>query len=149
MRVVYLHTNIIARDWRALAAFYADVFGCSPVPPERDISDPSLERATGVAGARLRGTHLRLPGCGREGPTLEIFQYSENAPRAHTSANREGLAHIAFEVDDVEEAVAKVLENGGRRLGEITRVTIEGAGGLTYVYVTDPEGNIIELQAQA
>src|SRR5678815_5648625 len=30
--VRYVHTNLIARDWRALARFYEDVFGCVPVP---------------------------------------------------------------------------------------------------------------------
>jgi predicted enzyme related to lactoylglutathione lyase len=28
----YVHTNLIARDWRALAGFYQRVFGCSFCP---------------------------------------------------------------------------------------------------------------------
>ena len=32
----YGHTNLIAADWRALASFYEELFGCVPVPPERD-----------------------------------------------------------------------------------------------------------------
>ena len=32
----YGHTNLIAKDWRALASFYQEQFGCTPVPPERD-----------------------------------------------------------------------------------------------------------------
>jgi len=32
----YAHTNLIARDWRALADFYVAQFGCEVVPPERD-----------------------------------------------------------------------------------------------------------------
>ncbi len=32
----YVHTNLIARDWRLLAQFYTGVFGCEFVPPERD-----------------------------------------------------------------------------------------------------------------
>jgi hypothetical protein len=68
----YGHTNLIADDWRALSRFYQDLFGCIPVPPERDFKGPDLERGTGIAGAELRGEHLRLPGHGPEGPTLEI-----------------------------------------------------------------------------
>ena len=74
------HVNVIARDWRALAAFYTDVFGCTFVPPERDISGPVLERGTGIAGAALRGAHLRLPGLGADGPTIEIYQYDTVEP---------------------------------------------------------------------
>jgi predicted enzyme related to lactoylglutathione lyase len=32
----YVHTNLIAQDWQALANFYQQVFGCFPLPPERD-----------------------------------------------------------------------------------------------------------------
>ena len=46
----YVHTNLIARDWRKLADFYVSVFGCEPVPPERDYSGADLERGTGVRG---------------------------------------------------------------------------------------------------
>ena len=67
----YVHTNLIARDWRRLARFYQDVFGCVPVPPERNLSGTEMEAGTGVPGARLQGMHLRLPGTGPDGPTLE------------------------------------------------------------------------------
>jgi hypothetical protein len=69
----YVHTNLIAEDWRALADFYQRVFGCVPVPPERDFQGEALEAGTGIPGAHLRGVHLRLPGWGEDGPTLEIF----------------------------------------------------------------------------
>ena len=36
MSAKYVHTNLIAHDWRKLADFYLSVFGCAPVPPERD-----------------------------------------------------------------------------------------------------------------
>ena len=39
----YGHTNLIARDWRALSRFYQDLFGCVPVPPVRDFKGPDLE----------------------------------------------------------------------------------------------------------
>ena len=68
----YGHTILIAKDWRALAGFYQDQFGCLPVPPERDFKGADFERGTGIPGAELRGVHLRLPGHGTEGPTLEI-----------------------------------------------------------------------------
>ena len=72
----YGHTNLVAEDWRALSRFYQDQFGCIPVPPERDFKGPDLERGTAIPGAELRGEHLRLPGHGPEGPTLEIFNYN-------------------------------------------------------------------------
>lgn len=142
----YVHTNLIARDWRRLAAFYQQVFGCMPVPPQRDLSGDWLERGSGVPGARLEGIHLRLPGTGDSGPTLEIFQYFECTDAAPPPANRVGFGHIAFAVDDVARARDAVLNAGGSEVGTIESVTIAGAGKLTWCYVRDPEGNIIELQ---
>jgi glyoxylase I family protein len=142
----FVHTNLIAKDWRRLVDFYQRVLGCTPVPPERNLSGRWLEDATEVAGAEIRGMHLRLPGYGDQGPTLEIFQYNHQQERQETAVNRPGFAHIAFVVDDVQTARDAVIAEGGKSLGEVVSVDIPGAGMVTFVYVTDPEGNIIELQ---
>ena len=142
----YLHTNLIARDWQRLAAFYERVFGCVRVLPERHLSGESMERGSGVAGARIDGVHLRLPGLGAEGPTLEVFQYSQNVDAPAAVANRVGFGHIAFEVDDVAAMRNAVVAAGGATVGTLESVMIDGAGRITWTYVRDPEGNIIELQ---
>ncbi len=76
MKTKFKHANIVAADWRRLAQFYEEVFGCTPVPPERHLGGEWLSKGTGVANAQFSGAHLRLPGYGEEGPTLEIYQYS-------------------------------------------------------------------------
>ena len=146
IKAKFVHLNVIARDWKKLAAFYQDVFGCTIVPPERDLSGQWIEDCTGVPGAKIRGAHLRLPGYRDEGPTLEIFQYAQEIEREQTQANRPGFVHMAFSVDDVESARDAVLKAGGKHFGTLVSVDIPGAGKLTVVYVTDPEGNMIELQ---
>lgn len=142
----FVHTNIVARDWRRLAQFYERVLGCVPVPPERNLEGRWLEDGTGVPGARIQGMHLRLPGYGADGPTLEIFQYSPQEERLDTAINRPGIGHIAFAVDDVEAARDAVLAAGGTAVGQVVSLAVPGAGIVTFAYVTDPEGNIIELQ---
>ena len=142
------HVNVIASDWRRLADFYTTVFGCELVPPERDYAGEVLSRGTAVADASLRGAHLRLPGHGDSGPTIEIYTYGTNeASTAPPAANREGGGHIAFAVDDVHQAREAVLAAGGGQLGEI--VTTQTADGrrVTWVYLSDPEGNLVELQS--
>jgi predicted enzyme related to lactoylglutathione lyase len=143
----YAHTNLVARDWQSLSSFYQNVFGCVPVPPERDFSGPDLDAGTGVPGARLQGVHLRLPGHGPEGPTLEVFQYSEMASEVETAVNRPGFAHIAFSVANVDDARAEVLAFGGLPVGDIVTLSTATSLAITWCYVTDPEGNIIELQS--
>lgn len=145
----YGHTNLIARDWRRLAAFYQELFGCEVVPPERDYAGPALEAGTGVVGASVRGVHLRLPGHGRDGPTLEIYSYSIEADAPTPAVNRPGFAHIAFQVDAVHSARREVLAAGGRPVGDVVTLATATGARVTWCYVTDPEGNIIELQSWA
>ncbi len=143
----YAHTNLIARDWRSLARFYQEVFGCTPVPPERDFQGPQFDALTGFSGARLRGMHLRLPGYGDAGPTLELFEYTPAQAKPEAAVNRHGYGHIAFVVDDVALACDAVVQAGGRPIGAIVTLEIAGGARVTVCYMTDPEGNIIELQS--
>jgi predicted enzyme related to lactoylglutathione lyase len=145
--VKYVHTNLIAEDWRKLAAFYQNVFGCVPQPPERNFQGATLEAGTGIPGAHLRGIHLRLPGFDASGPTLEIFSYTPQENRSPTAVNRPGFGHIAFQVEDVPAACEQVLLEGGKKFGEVVTLTISTSARVTWCYMTDPEGNLIELQA--
>ena len=143
----YAHTNLVARDWRALGRFYEQAFGCVPLAPERDLAGDWLERGTGVPGARVTGAHYRLPGGGPSGPTLEIFQYHPpQETAALPPANRAGFGHIAFSVDDVEASRAAVIAAGGAAVGTVESIVLAGAGRITWTYVRDPEGNLVELQ---
>lgn len=142
----FVHTSIVARNWARLAEFYEDVFGCVRVPPERNQSGEMLAKGTGVSAVSIRGVHLRLPGCGENGPTLEIYTYSPELEAEIPMPNRPGLGHVAFRVSDVQETYARILAEGGSKLGEPVQIDVQGAGTINFVYVRDPEGNIIELQ---
>src|SRR5690554_2429287 len=96
--VRYGHTNLVAQDWRRLVDFYVTLFGCEPVPPERDLHGPVVEAGTGVAGATLNGVHLRLPGHGPGGPTLEVYSFGTMPPKPPTAIDRPGYGHLAFQV---------------------------------------------------
>jgi predicted enzyme related to lactoylglutathione lyase len=106
-----------------------------------------LEAGTGVPGASLCGVHLRLPGVDAKGPTLEIFTYSRLADGAAPAANRPGFAHIAFEVTSVRAARDEIIGAGGQAIGDVVALETATGARVTWCYVTDPEGNIIELQS--
>ena len=142
----YVHTNLVAVDWKKLSQFYQKVFGCEIVPPERDFKGEKLDAGTGIKNAHLTGVHLRLPGFGSDGPTLEIFSYAPLKEKQNTYVNRPGFGHLAFQVDDVVKAKEIVLAEGGKEVGEIVELQVATGAKVTWCYVTDPEGNIIELQ---
>lgn len=142
----YAHTNIVAADWRRLVQFYCDVFSCVPAPPERNQSGEWLARGTGIPHAEIQGMHLFLPGYDQKGPTLEIYQYQQIEPNLPSVPNRKGLGHLAFTVDDIRHTRDQVLLHGGRAVGEISEANVDGVGKLSFVYMADPEGNLIEIQ---
>jgi len=146
IRAKYVHTNLIARDWRRLVRFYTDVFGCKQTWPERDMSGAWLDQVTGIRNAHLTGVHVRMPGYDEDGPTLEIFSYDQLIEPDLPAANQRGFAHIAFAVNDVDEALQAVMIAGGSAVGQTATTEVNGIGMLRVVYARDPEGNIVELQ---
>ena len=146
MKIEYAHTNIIARDWQRLVAFYTEVFDCKPAPPPRDQEGDWLSQGTGVPNAALQGMHLRLPGYGEAGPTLEIYTYRHTIDAPPARPNQRGLGHLAFRTDDLDALLIKALDHGAAKIGELTTHQIEGVGSLAFIYIADPEGNVIELQ---
>lgn len=143
----YVHTNIIAKDAKKLIDFYKNVFHCQSIGETRDLCGPWLDQLTGLPGAHITGEHLCLPGYGQDHPTLEIFSYDTVVPGGPSQINRCGLAHLAFEVDDVEETLAQLLKAGGSQIGEVVRADYEDGKKAIFVYTADCEGNIIELQS--
>ena len=146
MPIKYSHTNLIAKNWRRLAQFYQDVFGCVPIPPQRDLFGKWLDRATGLKETHITGVHLLLPGYGDHGPTLELFQYDSYTDNTAAKPNATGFTHLAFAVGDVAATAENVRAHGGSSVGDLTERRVTGVGLLTFQYVTDPEGNIIEIQ---
>lgn len=144
MAIRFGHVNLVARDWRGLARFYCTYLGCALLAPERDLHGPLIDAGVGVAAAHIQGVHLRLPGGGDDGPTLEIYRYDPliDIP---ASVRRAGFGHIAFQVDDISATRDAILAGGGAAIGEIVTTTA-GARRVSWCYVADPEGNAIELQ---
>lgn len=149
MKIRLAHVSITAKDMTGLREFYEKALGFVVSRPERGFSGDWLGKGTGVPGAGIKRVHLRLPDAGEGGAHLELIEYSgatqDTSPPA---ADRAGLRHVAFETGSAEELARlrdRIIGNGGGDLGEISEKEIDGLGTVTFVYMTDPEGNIIEL----
>lgn len=148
MTIRYVHTNIIAKDWRKLSQFYQKVLHCKPLPNgSRDLKGEWINRLTGIPSVHVQGEHLLLPGYSDDHPTLEIFSYSKEEDQNSKLINNLGFAHLAFEVDDVRETLKKIIEEGGGQVGDVVDAMYPDHVKATFVYAKDIEGNIIELQS--
>ena len=140
----YAHINIIARDWRRICEFYEKVFDCEPWSSERDHHGPHIDALTNMPGLRVQGRHLRVPGHGPNGPTIEIFTCSENGEDYPRSLNRPGFAHLAFEVDDIESEILRLKKEGFNVLDETPK---KGADNklICFVHPKSTKHVLIEL----
>lgn len=143
----YVHTNIIAKDSKKLIQFYKEVLHCESIGETRDLKGEWLDKMTGVENAHIVGEHLCLPGYDKEHPTLEILSYNQMYTKENHLINQYGLAHLAFEVDDVETILSNILKAGGQQIGEVVKTVYSNGKKAVFVYATDIEGNIIELQS--
>lgn len=107
-----------------------------------DRSIAFYERALGltVLTRRRYGAEFENAYLGTEASvTLELATSGGRGTRDPRSG------HVAFTTDEIEAVCARVLAAGG----ELLRAPdTSAATGTVYAYVTDPDGNVIELVAR-
>ena len=79
----------------------------------------------------------------KEGLMVELLHFISPGVTGDPSGirNQRGFTHLSFNVDDVDETIATLLEHGGALI-ESTR-TVNETGEI--VFVADPDGTRIEL----
>ncbi|TCR24000.1 VOC family protein [Streptomyces sp. BK205] len=78
---------------------------------------------------------------------LEIFWYREQTPAPESAANlstdlpRIGVKHFGLQSDSIDEIKALVEERGLAQDVEVR----QGKTGITYFFIKDPSGNLLEF----
>ena len=138
------------RDWRRLADFYVRVFGCTLVPPGAGLSRPGSvgrdrrsERRAPWGAPAPAGTQSRRTD------TPDPTGTTHRSTRGRRRPTTPGSGHIAFAVPDVpaarESSSPRVAVSSGDR--DASNGSGRLADRVTWTYVADPEGNIVELQS--
>lgn len=117
------HVAIIASDYAASKRFYTEVLGL-PVIAE-----------TFRAARNSWKLDLRLGDA-----QIELFTFPDAPPRA-TRPEAQGLRHLAFAVDDLDAAVARLA--GAEVACEPIR--IDELTGRRFTFFQDPDGLPLEL----
>jgi catechol 2,3-dioxygenase-like lactoylglutathione lyase family enzyme len=134
------HVGLCVADLEASLRFYCDGLGFAAAERYELDSDtvPGLDRAL-EAGSHVTVVSQFI----RHGSfAIELLHYSDPAPHGTPSSSRAelGYTHLALHVDDLDAAVARVVAAGGTVL-ETTRASL----GIELVFLTDPDGNRVEL----
>ena len=135
------HINIVVRDLERTAAFFR-VLGFSASEPA-ELSGEWISAVVGLKEVRARYCVLRHPG---SATTIELLSYQHPPPEPPSAciadANRVGLRHIAFEVEDIESEMQRLRQAGAEFL---SGAHVYPQTGKKLVYFRGPEGILLEL----
>jgi catechol 2,3-dioxygenase-like lactoylglutathione lyase family enzyme len=134
------HFGICVTDLDRSLRFYCDGLGFEAAErwDMKDTPDNGLDRALEVESpVDLVSQFIRNGAM-----AIELLYYGSPATFGKASASRGqvGITHLSFYVDDVDAAVARLVESGGTLLPN-TRAQ----PGIDLVFVTDPDGVRVEL----
>jgi len=120
------HTAIVCGSQNVLKEFYNSMFGLTAADP--------WERGGGLCGMSL---------VDEKGSRIELIESTRiaDAPKEDRDIHTKGVNHVAFLVDNMEEAVERAQSLGGSVHWPIQ----QGKTVKQIAFVRDPEGNLIEL----
>ena len=134
------HTSFTVSDLDRSIAFFSEVLGFEMV--NRALRDPKLiSSITGVPGADIEVAYIQGPG-----HRLELIQYHGPSERSQVDSRPcdSGFAHVAYDVDNVDVAVAASAPHQVLPIGEVTVIDKGPNAGRKVVYLRDPDGVTIE-----
>ncbi len=134
------HVGVCVSDWERSLRFYRDLLGFRYVGELQLVGEPTETLL------RVKDLHLRAIYLERDGFRIELLHYESPG---HTGSaqprpmNQLGLTHFSLRVDRFDETVS-ALENAGVQILRETRIDVP-AFEAAAVFVTDPDGTLIEL----
>ena len=118
------HIAIICSDYQRSKQFYTDVLGLKAV---REVF--RSERNSWKLDLEVNGLYQ-----------IELFSFPDPAAR-HSRPEAAGLRHLAFEVTDLDEAVARIKKH----LVDVEPVRVDEFTGKRFTFFADPDGLPLEL----
>lgn len=123
------HLGVAVKSIEQALEFYQDVLGIEP---------------TGIEEVPSQKVKVAFLPVGES--NIELLEpTSEDSPIAkHIEKRGEGIAHLAFKVDDIEAALKTLKDKGVRLINETPQI---GAGGakIAFIHPRSTNGILIEL----
>jgi catechol 2,3-dioxygenase-like lactoylglutathione lyase family enzyme len=133
------HVGIVVDDLHAAMEFFAEL-GLDP-GGETAVEGSWVDRIVGLEGVSADTAMMRTPdGHGR----LELIRFSSppsDGGNGHVPANVQGLRHVAFIVDDIDDTVTRLQARGGDLVGHVEQYE----DMFRLCYLRGPAGVIVEL----
>ena len=138
-----VHSGITVKSLEASIPFYRDIRGLDLV--KREPPKDSRAEKLGVPGARLQIAVFNIPN---SNASLELIEYlNPPAPNDYgATVNSLGCVHIAFQVDDIDSIMKRMIAAGVKfTCNEYEHITEGPLAGWKWIYFKDPDGTNMEL----
>ena len=134
----FVHIGLVVEDLEETVRFLS-LLGFDCGTPGM-FSGEWIDRIIGLENASVEVVMARTPDGSDVFEVVRFHSPSIGAREPAPAANRPGLRHVAFKVDDVSGVVGRIREAGWETVGEIVEVK-----PFLLCYVRGPEGLIVEL----
>ncbi|MCL1115329.1 MULTISPECIES: SMU1112c/YaeR family gloxylase I-like metalloprotein [Shewanella] len=118
------HVAIICGDYSRSKAFYTQVLGLKVIAENYRQARDSYK------------LDLALP----DGSQVELFSFN-GAPTRPSFPEAQGLRHLAFKVDDINQVVQHLQQHGV----EVEPIRVDEYTNRQYTFFSDPDGLPLEL----
>ncbi len=135
----YHHIALRVADIEAAGRFYVDAFDAHWK------TKPALyeDEFAGVVMGGVPNCRFKVAIMGLDTGVIELFEFLEPVVETSTApAPERGLLHFCIQVEDVAAALERVEAAGGKRHWPGVETVYPG---IDVIYVTDPDGNVVEL----
>lgn len=144
------HVGVTVPDIEAATSFLIEGLGARVIyesfsPDQPPQGNPELDRDLNLApGTQLVATRMIQVGTG---PDIELFQLRADDQRPAARPSDFGLQHLAFQADDIEEAIRRFETAGGKMLSRPNSFLFdkEQGDGNLFCYGQTPWGMMIEF----
>jgi len=133
------HVALSTPDLDRCIDFYCRVFGAELAVPEANwgVGTQHADRSLEVSDSAARFAHIKVGKA-----FIEIFEFTNPPPEKLARRSVDiGIAHLCFEVDNVNEEYRRLKDCGM----EFHSEPVDFGDGSRYVYGKECDGNIIEL----
>ena len=138
MIVRMAHTSFTVSNLEVALDFFTDLLGLE-ASPVITVENETVQTVIGMPGARLLISNVMVPN----GGVIELIQYEKPGGTAIDPAtNNTGVAHIAFEVTDIESMVENLAAKG---VIVVNPPVKDNTLGMKVCYLRGPDGITFEL----
>jgi catechol 2,3-dioxygenase-like lactoylglutathione lyase family enzyme len=138
------HINIVVSDLKRARNFF-ELFGFTSIDAS-ELSGQWISTIVNLPGVAARYVRMELPGTALK---VELIAYDHPVSEKNKDlgkANQIGLRHLAFEVQDIEDEMARLRARGVEFLSD---VFVYEKLGKKLVYFYGPDGILLELAEYA